>query len=187
MAQRVLTLSMWLGIIDLPWQGRGERMDFQKRFFICLILMVTVLSLSRWGVAAGQDIPLFTTQSVYVPVYSHIYIGNRGRPFQLSATLSIRNTDLYNTITVTSADYYDTQGKLVQRYIQKPILIKPMGAENLFVKESDTSGGAGANFVVRWKALKPVNEPIIESIMIGASSGQGISFVSRGKAIQDQR
>ncbi|MEI6306420.1 MAG: DUF3124 domain-containing protein, partial [Deltaproteobacteria bacterium] len=30
-----------------------------------------------------------------------------------------------------------------------------------------------------------VNEPVIECVMIGATSGQGISFVSPGKVIKD--
>jgi hypothetical protein len=41
----------------------------------------------------------------------------------------------------------------------------------------------GANFIVKWKSATEVNPPIIESIMIGAQSSQGISFTSRGRAI----
>jgi hypothetical protein len=39
---------------------------------------------------------------------------------------------------------------------------------------------------VRWKAEIPVNEPIIEGVMIGASGQQGISFTSRGVAIKEK-
>jgi hypothetical protein len=42
---------------------------------------------------ADSDIFLSTGQTVYVPIYSHIYSGLKGRPFNLAATLSIRNTD----------------------------------------------------------------------------------------------
>jgi len=51
------------------------------------------------------------------------------------------------------------------------------------IPEKDKSGGSGANFVVEWHSDKPINRPIIESIMIGAQSSQGISFTSRGQEI----
>jgi hypothetical protein len=38
--------------------------------------------------------------------------------------------------------------------------------------------------MVTWKSETGVNPPIIEAIMIGAKSGQGISFVSRGQVIK---
>jgi hypothetical protein len=51
------------------------------------------------------------------------------------------------------------------------------------VAEDEKGGGSGANFLVKWKSDTEVNPPIIESIMIGAQSSQGISFTSRGRAI----
>jgi len=51
------------------------------------------------------------------------------------------------------------------------------------IPERDKSGGSGANFIVAWKSKTPVNPPIIESIMIGTQSQQGISFTSRGRVI----
>ena len=53
----------------------------------------------------------------------------------------------------------------------------------LVIAEGDEGGGSGANFIVKWKAATEVDPPIIESIMIGAQSSQGISFTSRGRAI----
>ena len=51
------------------------------------------------------------------------------------------------------------------------------------VVKRDESGGSGANFIVEWSSETPVNPPIIESVMIGAQSSQGISFTSRGREI----
>lgn len=162
-------------------------MGHVRRMLTGMVLWGAVVFMGLIDVASAEEAQLIQQQTVYVPVYSHIYMGERARPFQLSTLLSIRNTDPKYPITVTTADYYDTQGKLVKRFIAKPVLINPMGAESIYIKASDTSGGAGANFVVKWRALKPVNEPIIEGVMVGAQSGQGISFVCRGMAIQDQR
>jgi len=55
----------------------------------------------------------------------------------------------------------------------------------VFVPESDTSGGFGASFIVRWKSDDPVVPPVIECLMIGARSGQGISIVSPGRVISE--
>ncbi len=59
---------------------------------------------------------LAKSQSLYVPVYSHIYI-HEGAPFRLTATLSIRNTDSVNPLYVISVRYYDSAGKLVRQYV----------------------------------------------------------------------
>ncbi|MFA5352677.1 MAG: DUF3124 domain-containing protein [Thermodesulfovibrionales bacterium] len=122
-------------------------------------------------------------QTVYVPVYSHILVGPQGYSFRLAVTLSIRNTDFRSPITVVSIDYFDTGGKLVRRYLKRPVRLNPMASTHVFIAETDTSGGIGANFIVRWRAEREVNEPVIESVMIGGRSGQGISFVSQGQEI----
>jgi hypothetical protein len=51
--------------------------------------------------------------------------------------------------------------------------------------EADTGGGSGANFLVKWKSKTKVSPALIEGVMIGTRSGQGISFVSRGQVIKD--
>ncbi|MBW2204768.1 MAG: DUF3124 domain-containing protein [Deltaproteobacteria bacterium] len=48
------------------------------------------------------------------------------------------------------------------------------------------SGGSGANFLIKWKSESEVNEPIIEEVMIGTMSKQGISFLSRGRSIKNK-
>ena len=124
-------------------------------------------------------------QTVYVPVYSHIYSGDREHPFDLTATLSIRNTDPKQTITILTVDYYDSKGKLLKKYMEGPVNLNPLATTRYIIKESDKSGGSGANFMVKWKSDIKVNAPIIESIMIGTKTQQGISFISRGRAIQE--
>ena len=124
-------------------------------------------------------------QKVYVPVYSHIYYGDRERPFLLSSTLSIRNTDMKKKITVITVDYHDTDGKLIKKLITKKTVIRPLETIRFVISESDKSGGSGAKFIVEWRAEKDVTAPLIETVMIGTRSGQGISFTSRGVVIQE--
>ena len=46
-------------------------------------------------------------QTIYVPAYAHIYHGDNRRAIDLTITLSIRNTDRDNAISVTAIQYYD--------------------------------------------------------------------------------
>lgn len=133
--------------------------------------------------AADKNIGLSKGQRVYVPAYSHIYSGNQERPFLLTVILSIRNIDPNHKIQISVADYYETQGRLLKKIIDKPMTLKPLGSERYIIPERDKSGGSGANFIVEWSSEKLVNPPIIESVMIGAQSSQGISFTSRGREI----
>lgn len=45
-------------------------------------------------VSAGAEGTVVTGQTIYVPIYSHIYFQNQSRTLNLTATLSIRNSDL---------------------------------------------------------------------------------------------
>lgn len=124
-------------------------------------------------------------QTVYVPIYSHIYHGDQQKhPFYLTATLSIRNTDPDHPITVAIADYYDSDGKLLKNYLPKPLKLNPLSSTYVIIQESDKSGGVGASFIVRWESENKVSEPLIEAVMIGAKGQQGISFTSRGQVIR---
>jgi hypothetical protein len=57
------------------------------------------------------------TQTIYVHAYPHVFMGPRGTVFDPGITLMIRNTDFKSPITITSVDYYDTQGKLTKKYL----------------------------------------------------------------------
>lgn len=153
-----------------------------------------MLSASFFLLLAGTPVPsshaesgisLSTGQTVYVPIYSHIYSGLKGRPFSLAATLSIRNTDPKHSITLLSVKFYDSDGKLIKEYLDKPAELKAMASTRYIITEGDTAGGSGANFLVKWQSQTKVNPPLIEGVMIGTRSGQGISFVSRGQVINE--
>lgn len=126
---------------------------------------------------------LYHGQTIYVPIYSHIYSGNREQPFYLAATLSIRNTDREHAITITAVDYYDSQGRFLKHYLEKPLVLGAMATQRYVVPESDKSGGSGAKFIVAWHSDQPVAEPLIESVMISTKTQQGISFTSRGRVL----
>ena len=155
----------------------------EKTFFLVMTALFLLSGMMPSISHAGRPIDLSKGQTVYVPAYSHIYSGNREQVFLLTVTLSIRNVDMRNAITVTKVDYYETQGKLLRAYVNEPVTLKPLESTRYIVPQKDEAGGSGANFIVVWQAEKEVNPPIIETIMIGAQNQQGISFTSRGQAI----
>ncbi len=151
--------------------------------FPCAKIILSICFLSLSPLHADQEIGLSGGQTIYVPAYSHIYSGNKERPFLLTVTLSIRNVDPKNRIKITRVDYYETQGRVLKKFIDRPTNLNPLGSTRYVIPEIDESGGSGANFIVEWEANTSVNPPIVESIMISTRSGQGISFVSRGREI----
>jgi hypothetical protein len=133
-----------------------------------------------------EDGKLVVGQTIYVPIYSHIYIRDKSRVINLAATLSIRNTDAQNPIRINSARYFDANGALIKEYVNAPLRLAPMASTDFVVAEDDTSGGVGANFIVEWGASVEVTEPVVEAVMINTASQQGISFVSAGRVIKDR-
>lgn len=125
-------------------------------------------------------------QTIYVPIYSYIYHGDRQKIFDLAATLSIRNTDLNKPIIITSVRYYDSNGKLIKQYLDRPIQLNAIASTDFFIDRTDSGGGLGANFIVEWVAQTEVSEPIVEAVMIASESQQGVSFLSPGKVIKSQ-
>jgi len=148
------------------------------------ILMIGVLSCAVGH--CSSEAKLSNGATVYLPVYSHIYVGIKGLRYELAISLIIRNTDPSRAIRVYSVDYYDSDGKLVRHFQQEPVVIPPLASKDFFVSQSDTTGGFGASFVVKWDSATKVNEPIIEGVMAGTMSGQGISFTTRGQVIEER-
>jgi hypothetical protein len=161
-------------------------MPSKKSVFPAAAAMLA-LALHTAPIAASGAAPASwsTGQAIYVPVYSHIYIGNREQPFYLTSTVSIRNSDPTTTITVTGVDYVNSSGYLVKRLMKVPLLLRPLASIRYVINESDKSGGSGASCMVTWKSAVKVSQPIVESVMIGTSMQQGISFTSRGQVVRE--
>jgi hypothetical protein len=123
-------------------------------------------------------------QVLYLPVYSTVPYFEKGRKYNLSAFVAIHNTDFNQTIRITKVLFFNNDGKLVSSYLTKDSTLQPLGATNFFVPERDQSG-IGANFVVEWVADSLVSEPLIESVMVGLTNGQGVSFLSSGKVVRE--
>lgn len=120
------------------------------------------------------------TTRTYLPVYAQIYHNSGEEKVDLAVTISIRNTDINENIFFKKIDYYNTEGKLIRKYLDAPIYIKPAETIEIIIKSSDNEGGTGANFVFEWAGTNKTSKPLFESVMISTMGQQGIAFTCRG-------
>lgn len=121
--------------------------------------------------------------SVYVPVYSEIY-HQHGRKFYCTITLSIRNTNFKDSLYLFNVDYNDSKGDIIKSYIDSTLLLYPMESVEFIVEENENR--PGANFIVKWGSKQSkANKPIIQAVMIGTFSQQGVSFITDGVEIDN--
>jgi len=135
---------------------------------------------------AADEPALLSGQTLYLPVYSHVYHGDPGKDGKPAQTLvsthvSIRNTDPQTPIRLVSARYYDTQGKLVRSYVGAPVTIPPLGTHEIFVPRTDTAGGSGANFLIVWSAETSAN---VEALHADIREARTLMFITTGQPIK---
>mgnify|MGYP001306442368 FL=1 len=123
-------------------------------------------------------------QYVYVPVFSSV-LGAAGLArLDLAVTLSIRNVSERSVLAIERIDYYDTAGKLIERYLDAPVAVRPLGTIEIYIPAEDVRGGTGANFIVGWAAVDSIAEPVIDALMTGLSGTRGFAFVISGRPIR---
>jgi hypothetical protein len=153
---------------------------------IRLLMLLLAFCASSSAVAAEE---LSSGQALYLPIYSHIWHGDRianKQPVKslVSALVSIRNTSLKTPIRVVSARYYSTEGKLLKEYLPKPVEVGAMGTLELFVERKESAGGSGANFIIQWDASAQTNPPVVEAVHADIKGGgPAVSFVTTARPI----
>ena len=160
----------------------------QKVKRLVLFTSLVALGLFSSGWTASAAVNMVKGQTIYIPSYANVI---SGPPIYmvvpLRANLVIHNTDPDQPITIARIDEYDTEGQKVSSYLTAPVILNPMGAMRVVVKESKKEAeGLGANFIIQWQAEKKVTEPIIECLIIGSLGAQGFSFTTQGRIIQEQ-
>lgn len=120
----------------------------------------------------------------YLSIYSQIYSISEHKIHNLTAMISLRNTSDLDTVYVLRAEYYDTHGKSIRKYFDKPIFLAPMETAEIIIDEIDTTGGTGSNFIFEWKIPKNCPEPLFEGVMNSTMGQQGLSFITQAKRIK---
>ncbi len=121
-----------------------------------------------------------STGETYLAVYSQIYGMTDQRTHDLTATISMRNTNRYDSVFIIKSEYFNTKGDLIRSYFDKPIYLGPMETVEIIINKIDREGGTGGNFMFEWKTKHTSNEPLFECVMISTSGQQGISFTTQG-------
>lgn len=155
-------------------------------FFRPAVLALLLVRILHAG-PANADFPAIPEPSrgalIYVPIYSSIFYKDSQRTIELSATLSIHNVDPVHPLTLTRIDYHDTNGKLVRHHLEQPLVLPALSTKNYVIDQADRTGGTGANFLVAWKSDVALTAPIVEALMISASS-QSFAFTATGKIVR---
>lgn len=135
------------------------------------------------GVAAGE-VKLVKGQTLYIPCSTSYVAGDFS--FNINTTIFIRNTDPHHSIDVVRIDFYNTSGKLVEKYLQRPLKLNPSAGTYVRVK-NPVSGdeGAVAHFIVQWQAETKVVEPILRGLMLGSAGTRGYTFESEPRIVQE--
>lgn len=152
----------------------------------CCTLLLGLLAADAF---AADEAPLLAGQTLYLPIYSHVYHGDPGKDGKPAQTLvsthvSIRNTDPQTPIRLLFARYYDTGGTLVRSYLTAPVTVPPLGTHEIFVPRTDTAGGSGANFLIAWNAATPANAPIVEALHADIREARTLMFITTGQPIR---
>jgi hypothetical protein len=148
----------------------------------CLVLLAATAR-------AQNEPPLSTGQTLYLPIYSHIYHGDldkSGKPHEtlVSTHISLRNVDPRQPVRILSARYFDTQGRPVREFLNAPQVIPPLGTHELYVPRTDSSGGSGANFLIVWTADVPVNPLLVEGLHADIREARTLVFVTNALPIR---
>lgn len=142
------------------------------------------------GVQVTPAIPparVVAGQTLLVPIYSNIATADNATAINLAVTLTVRNLDLAGPIVVQAIKYYDSGGRLVRSYLDDPIRIGPLASIDLFVRESDNSGGSSPSFLVDWVAEQDVTPAQADAVMISTAGTLGITLTSSGRVVATYR
>lgn len=195
---------MWIEMQTSGEQARTWKIDLRLAILALTVFLGVPLIFGYYkardsatvvGSAAERLRPVTTPaeestvrRTVYVAVYSSLYLGLdiKQDMAELASTLSIRNVSPRYPVVLEFVRYYDSAGDLVKHHLPKPAELGPLASVEFVVKKSDTSGGPGANFLVRWSGPSQVDEPLIESVIVGRIGDAGISFTSQGRNVSNE-
>ncbi len=152
------------------------------------LMRVLCLGMTAWSMLAGLaagEVKLVKGQTFYVPSYTSHMVGTHS--LDVKPVIFLHNIDQNNPINIVRIDFYNTDGKLVEKYLQNPQKLNANSATRINVKERLAGEeGLGAHFIIQWQAEKKVVAPIVEVWLIGAVGSRGYSFTSQGRIIQEE-
>jgi hypothetical protein len=153
------------------------------------ILLLTTMAFSLLAGLAAGEVKLIKGQTIYVPCYTSFMSGSHAdsHAFEAKPTVFIHNTDQKNPINIVRIDFYNTDGKLVEKYLQQPKKLNANASTRINVKELlKGEEGSGAHFIIQWQAENRVVEPLVQTWFVGAVGTRGYSYTSPARVIQEE-
>jgi hypothetical protein len=140
----------------------------------------------NWEKKMVKQMPADTleTGSTFLSIYSQIFMRTEEDSADLTATVSLHNPNVSDTLYINKAVYYNTKGEAIRTYFNSTIYVMPMETVQIVIDGVDNEGGTGANFIFDWQIRQNSVAPLFEAVMISTYGQQGISFVTEGKRIK---
>jgi hypothetical protein len=152
---------------------------------LALIVHATTQSASNAKAQANEGAAVAGVgELLYAPIYSSVFYDDGARTLEMASTLYVHNVDPDRPITLIRADYYDTDGKLIKKYVNKPTAMGPLKTLHFVIEKANVAGGTGANFIVEWRSEQDGPSPLVESVTVNAKSNLGIGFTSPARLIR---
>lgn len=155
-------------------------MPRERRIQLAAFAAGLSILLAQAALAEGQP---SSGQTVYVPIYSEVPYGDQTGMLLVRASVVVRNVDPSQPLTIESVAYHHTDGHRIAEYIETPLTRAPLAARAFDVRETDTKGGPAPAMLVRWRAAKAMNAPVIEGLMISTFEKTGVSFRTEGRVL----
>jgi len=189
-------------IAEINFKSRVKAFPTTKAFYIIFLLGMFGISCTTESPNTnerGEDIlsshetvistisksQLHYVDTLYVPIYSDIYVNATNTKNLLAATLSLRNTSMTDSLYISMIDYFDTGGEKVRSYIDRTLLLEPLQSIDYVIEREDEVGGSGANFIIALSAKKSNMKPIIQAVMVGYDGNKGFAFTTDGYSIKN--
>jgi hypothetical protein len=62
--------------------------------------------------------------------------------------------------------------------------VPPLGTLELFIERSESAGGSGASFVIRWQADRPVSPPLVQAVHADLRNPRTVSFITVARPVR---
>lgn len=169
-------ITTYLGLILILQSCENPNQDLKKEG-------VNILEVNQMY---NKSIDLLYRDTIYIPIYSEIYVQNEVRKLRLSNTISIRNTSLKDTIYIEDINHYNSQGELIHKYQDNFLFLAPLQSIQYIIKKRVAEKGIESSFIVIWGANSSEVRPIFQGVMISAYGRYGVSFLTEGVSISSE-
>jgi len=156
------------------------------KIFSRLLWLIGMMTLGFSLVAGGAaaEVKLVKGQTLYIPSPTSFMAGTYS--FNVRATVFIHNADPNNAINITGIDFYNSGGKLVEKYVTQPVKLNALAATRVNVKQPlEGEDGMAAHFVIQWQSEHKVVEPLLNGWLTAVSGTRGFSFTTYPRIIRE--